>query len=463
MSQTAAVILAAGQGIRMKSALPKVLHPLAGRAMIDHVRAALAPLEPARAVVVIGPDMDAVAAAVAPLATAVQAEPLGTADAVKAARRALSGFEGTVLVLFGDTPLITTETLEALVAEQRRLPELAVVVLGFRPQDPGAYGRLVIGDDGALEAIVEARDASAAELAIPLCNSGVMAIDGAVLFALLERIGNDNAKGEYYLTDIVAMARSEGRAAGHIEASEYELLGVNSRSELALAEQAMQWRLREAAMAAGATLADPATVYLSYDTRLGQDVVVGPHVVFGRGVEVGDGAEIRGFCHIEGARIAPGAAVGPFARLRRGSEIGQGARVGNFVEVKNATLEAGAKANHLAYIGDARVGADANVGAGTITCNYDGFMKSHTDIGAGVFIGSNSALVAPVSIGDGAVIGAGSVITQDVEADALAITRPAQDQVAGWARKYRERKQAEAAARKAEKKAAASGRKRKRS
>ncbi|MDJ0950374.1 MAG: bifunctional UDP-N-acetylglucosamine diphosphorylase/glucosamine-1-phosphate N-acetyltransferase GlmU [Alphaproteobacteria bacterium] len=442
MSETAAVILAAGKGTRMRSDLPKVLHPLAGQPMIGHVLAALGPLELGRTVVVVGPDMDDVAAAVAPHPTVVQPGQNGTGDAVKAARAALAGADGTVLIVFGDTPLLRSDTLVAMRAAREARPERAVVVLGFRAAEPGGYGRLLLGPDGALTGIVEARDATPQQLEIELCNSGVMAVDGARLFDLLDRIGNDNAKGEYYLTDIVAVAREQGLDCGYIEAAEAELIGVNSRAELARAEAVLQQRLRAAAMEAGATLIDPDSVWLSHDTVLGQDVTVQPNVVFGPGVRVGAAAEIRAFSHIEGAEIAAGAVIGPFARLRPGARIGAEARVGNFVEVKNATLEDGAKANHLSYVGDARVGAGANVGAGTITCNYDGFDKGHTDIGAGAFIGSNSALVAPVKVGDGAIVGAGSTISRDVEADALALTRAKQESHAGWAAEYRARKAA---------------------
>ncbi len=437
MSQTAVIILAAGKGTRMKSDLPKVLHALAGRPIVGHVLATLAPLNPARTVAVIGPGMDAVAAAVAPAPTAVQPDQNGTGAAVRVAREALGAVEGTVLVVFGDTPLIRTKTLEAMVAARAKDPALAVVVLGFRAADPGSYGRLVVGADGALERIVEARDASPEQRTISLCNSGVMAIDGSRLFDLLDQVGCDNAKNEYYLTDIVAIARSFGLKCGYLEAEETELLGINSRAELAAAEAVLQDRLRAAAMENGATLVDPATVWFSHDTALGRDVTVGPNVAFGPGVRVGDNVEIRAFSHIEGAEIETGAVVGPFARLRPGAKIGRDARVGNFVEVKNATLEAGAKANHLSYVGDAQVGAGANIGAGTITCNYDGFAKARTEIGAGAFIGSNTALVAPVKVGEGAIVGAGSTICQDVDAHALALTRAPQESHADWAKAFR--------------------------
>ncbi|TVR99736.1 MAG: bifunctional UDP-N-acetylglucosamine diphosphorylase/glucosamine-1-phosphate N-acetyltransferase GlmU [Rhodospirillales bacterium] len=442
-SKTAVVVLAAGLGTRMKSGLPKVLHPLAGRSMIAHLVDTVSELQPERMVVVVGEDMAAVQAAVAPHPTVVQSPRLGTGHAVMAARPLLEGFAGTVLVVYGDTPLITAMTLERMLAVRRHAPHPSVVVLGFRPADPGAYGRLMVDAEGGLEAIVEAKDAAAEQLALGLCNSGVMAVDGANLFRLLDRVGNDNAKGEYYLTDIVALARSEGLPCGYVEGDVSELVGVNSRADLAAAEAILQDRLRAVAMAEGATLIDPRTVYFSWDTVLGQDVTVGPSVMFGPGVKVGDRVEILGFCHIEGATIAHGARIGPFARLRPGAAVATDAHIGNFVEIKNASIEMGAKVNHLSYIGDARIGAGANVGAGTITCNYDGFFKSHTDVGAGAFIGSNTCLVAPVRIGDGAIVGASSAIAKDVPADALAVTRGPHLVRDGWAKRFRDRRGAE--------------------
>ena len=438
----AAVILAAGIGTRMESALPKALHPLAGRPMIGHLLATVTALGPERAAVVIGPDMPALEAAVAPLTCVVQDERLGTGNAVKAAQGALAGFAGTVLVLYADTPLVGAETLGRMLAARAADPAPAVVVLGFRPREPGEYGRLVVSADGRLEAIIEARDASEAERAVPLCNSGVMAVDGSLLFDLLDRVGNDNAKGEYYLTDIVALAGAEARTCAVVEGTEDELLGINSRADLAVAEAMVQTECRARAMAAGATLIDPSTVWFSHDTRLGCDVVVHPNVVFGPGVRVDDGAEIKSFSHLEGAHVSAGAMVGPFARLRPGAEIGPEARVGNFVEVKNASLGPGAKAPHLTYLGDADIGAKANIGAGTITCNYDGFMKHRTEIGAGANIGSNTSLVAPVRIGAGAIIGAGSTITRDVADEALALTRAEQEEKPDYAPGYRAKKQA---------------------
>jgi len=351
-----------------------------------------------------------------------------------------------VLVVYGDTPFLTVDTLQAMLRTRREAPHPAVVVLGFRPPDPTGYGRLVLGADGGLEAIVEHRDAGDNERAIGLCNSGVMAIDGSRLFGLLDRVGNDNAKGEYYLTDIIGLARDDGLPCAAVEGAEAELLGIDSRADLARAEGIFQDRMRASAMGEGVTLMAPETVFFSADTRLGRDVTVGPNVVFGPGVTVGDNVLIRPFSHLEGATVGDGAQVGPFARLRPGAHVAADAHIGNFVEIKNATVEDGAKVNHLTYIGDARVGARANVGAGTITCNYDGFFKSHTDIGAGAFIGSNTSLVAPVSVGDGAIIGAGSVLTRDAPADSLALTRGPRTERAGWAAAFRRRRSKEKAA-----------------
>jgi len=445
-SSTAIVILAAGQGTRMKSSLPKVMHKVAGRPMVQHAQAAAALVTPEKSVVVIAPGMDEVARAVAPAEAVVQSPALGTAHAVAQARPVLEGFEGTVLVLYGDTPLIRPETIQRIVAAREGEGRPAVVVLGFEAADPGAYGRLVLGPDGGLDRIVEFKEANAQERAITLCNSGVMAIDGRHLFALLDAVDNNNAKGEYYLTDIVAIARERGLKAAVVEGEEAEVLGVNSRTELAVAEAILQERLRRYWMAEGVTMQDPATVYLSHDTQLSPDVVIEPHVWFGPGVTVGEGAVIHAFSHIEGADIAAGSEVGPYARLRPGAALERGAKVGNFVEVKNAILGEGAKINHLSYVGDAFVGAKANIGAGTITCNYDGYNKHLTVIGAGAFIGSNSTLVPPVTIGDGAFTAAGSVITRSLEADALGITRAEQKVLKGGGRKLRERNAAAKAA-----------------
>ena len=445
----ATVVLAAGQGTRMKSKKPKVLHPIAGRPMLAQLMATIDALGAARRIVVVSPDnSEAIQKALPNIETAVQDPPLGTGHAMMAAWRNLPDFTGDVLMLFADSPLVSVETLQAMLAARQGDDDPAVVVMGFRPQDTAEYGRLIVDGSGNLERIVEHRDASPAERETDLCNSGFMAIDGTVLGQLLDEIGNDNAKGEYYLTDIIEIANRMNRRCAVVEAGEIEARGINSRDQLAEAEAVVQNRLRHAAMAAGATLLDPGSVYFCHDTILGQDVTIGPNVFFGPGVRIGDDVTINAFSHLEGCQVAAGANIGPFARLRPEAEIGKGARIGNFVEVKKARIEDGAKVNHLSYIGDARVGEGANIGAGTITCNYDGFLKSFTDIGKGAFIGSNTALVAPVKVGDGAIVGAGSTVTHDVTADALAVERSEQREKAGYAAKYRERKAAEKAAQK---------------
>ena len=449
MSDIGVIILAAGQGTRMKSALPKVMHPVAGRPMLAHVLESSRSLDPVRVVVVTSPDQDAVRTACDSARIAVQDKQLGTGHAVLAAAAEIGGFSGDVVILFAADPLVRRETIERMLAA-RRTPagtngtKPAVVVLGFRPKDPAQYGRLVV-NGGVLEEIVEFKDASPEIRAIDLCNSGVMVADGAILFDLLREVKNDNAKKEYYLTDIIAIARRRNLPSVVVEGEEEEVLGVNSRDELALVEAVMQKRLRERAMAEGATLQDPSTAYFSYDTRLGRDVTVGPNVVFGPAVTVGDNVTINAFCHIEGATIADGAIIGPFARLRPGADISEDAHVGNFVEIKNAILGQGAKVNHLSYIGDTWVGPGANIGAGTITCNYDGFNKHLTIIGAGAFIGSNSTLVPPITVDDGAYTGAGSVITKNVAKDGFAVTRAEQINRPEAAARYRKRKAAEKA------------------
>ncbi|HVM84126.1 MAG TPA: bifunctional UDP-N-acetylglucosamine diphosphorylase/glucosamine-1-phosphate N-acetyltransferase GlmU [Candidatus Binatia bacterium] len=444
MTEIAAIVLAAGKGTRMKSDLPKVMHRIAGRSMLGHVMDNLAQLKPSKLVVVIGPGMDDVAAEVAPHPTVIQAEQLGTGHAVAAARGAVGAVNGTVLVLFGDAPFVAAETMSRLVARREAADRPAVVVLGVRPADPNGYGRLITDPKGNLIRIVEHRDADAAERAVGLCNSGVMAIDGGVLWSLVDAIGNANAKQEYYLTDAIAIAQRMGRSVAVVEADgkELPLIGINSKVELAEAEAICQQALRRRAMENGVTMIDPASVFLSADTVFGRDVVIGPNVVIGPGVTVGDRVELRAFSHVEGAAIAAGALIGPFARLRAGSKIGAGAHVGNFVETKNAVLGEGAKANHLSYLGDAEIGARSNIGAGTITCNYDGFVKAKTTIGAGVFVGSNTALVAPVTVGEGALIAAGSVVTRDVAPDAMVVARGQQVEKAGWAVKFRAARQA---------------------
>lgn len=419
------IVLAAGMGTRMKSALPKPLHKVAGRPMVLYPIAAAEALTPQQIVVVIGAGMEALATAVAPHQTAVQAVPKGTGDAVRAGLAACAPPQGDVLVLYGDTPLVTAQTLQKLIERRQVGDNPAVVVSGMTPPNPTGYGRLIV-EGGNLLSIVEEKDATPAQKAITLCNGGIMLFDGVLLPALLDGLTPNNAKGEYYLTDTIEIARAKGHVCAHVEIDCEDVAGVNTRSELAGVELAMQNRLRAAAMANGATLIDPASVWFSWDTKLGQDVTVGPQVVFAPDVEIADGVEIRPFCHLDGVRVAANAIVGPYARLRPGTVIGEGCHIGNFVEIKNTMLEAGAKANHLTYLGDATVGAHANIGAGTITCNYDGFNKFKTEIGRGAFIGSNVALVAPVKIGDDALIAAGSVITADVSSDALAIERSPQ-------------------------------------
>jgi bifunctional UDP-N-acetylglucosamine pyrophosphorylase/glucosamine-1-phosphate N-acetyltransferase len=435
-----AIVLAAGEGTRMKSALPKVLHRVAGRSLLGHVLAAVAAAGASRIAVVVGPDREEVAKealAAAPEAQIfVQRDRLGTAHAVLAAREALATPADDVIIAYADTPLVEAATFTKLRAPLA--DGAAVAVLGFDAQDPTGYGRLLV-EAGELKAIREEKDASPAERKITLSNAGLMALRGDVALGILDRIGNQNAKGEYYLTDAVEIAAATGERAVAVEAPESEVQGVNDRAQLAAAERVLQDRLRIAAMTAGVTMVAPETVFLSHDTRFGQDVVVEPNVCFGPGVAIESGAVIRAFSHLEGARVGKGAIVGPFARLRPGAALGPQAHVGNFVEVKNAELGAGVKANHLAYIGDATVGAATNIGAGTITCNYDGARKHRTTIGEHAFIGTNASLVAPVSIGAGAYVGSGSVITQDVPADALALGRGRQVMKEGWARALREK------------------------
>ena len=441
----AVIILAAGQGTRMKSAKHKVLHPVAGRPMLLHLLSSIAELDPERQVVVVGAGRDQVEAAVAGTGAviAVQEQQLGTGHAVAQAHDALAGFAGDILILYGDVPLVRPETMRAMLDRLNLGDELRAVVLGFRPEDAGAYGRIITNGQGIIGKMVEYKDADAAERAVTLCNSGLMAVRSTDLFVLLDKIGNNNAAGEYYLPDIIMLP---GTQSAVIETEAWEVAGVNSRAEQAVIEAAWQDRRRSEAMRDGATLVAPGTVFFAYDTALGRDVVMGPNGVFGPGVTVADNVVIRAFSHLEGATIGTGAEIGPYARLRPGAKIGAKAKVGNFVEVKKAELGEGAKANHLSYIGDASIGAGANIGAGTITCNYDGFFKYKSEIGAGAFIGSNSALVAPVKIGAGAIVGAGSVVTQEVEADALCLVRPVQEGKPGWAARFRAKMQARKAA-----------------
>jgi bifunctional UDP-N-acetylglucosamine pyrophosphorylase/glucosamine-1-phosphate N-acetyltransferase len=434
------IILAAGRGSRMVSDLPKVLHEVADLPLVGHAMAAGAALRPQRCVVVTGHGADRVASCVQALNPEVrlahQAEQKGTAHAVAQAGAALDGFSGDAIVLYGDTPFIRPETLQAMQARRRTGAD--VVVLGFEAAEPGRYGRLIV-EDGSLTRIVEAKDATEAELAVRLCNSGVICADWATMRALIDRVGNDNASKEYYLTDIIGLAASDGLHCVVEQCDEAETMGINSRAELARAEATFQAAARTRVMAEGATLTAPDTVFLSHDTRLGHDVTIEPHVVLGPGVTVADGARLRAFSHLEGCEVGSGAVVGPYARVRPGTRVGAGARIGNFVETKSANLGEGAKINHLSYIGDAEIGADANIGAGTITCNYDGVFKHRTEVGAGAFIGTNTALVAPVAVGAGAMTAAGSVITADVPDGALGIARAQQVNKPGLARRLREK------------------------
>ena len=443
-SKFSVVILAAGQGTRMRSDTHKVLHPIAGKPMLLHLLDTVDAMGAERRVVVVGKGREQLEVALEGrgAATAVQTEQKGTAHAVQMAAEALDGFDGPVLVLYGDTPFVTEETLRRMLERLGRDDEPGVVVLASSPDDGKAYGRVILGDADHISKMVEYKDANEAERAVKLCNSGMMAVGSADLFGWLGQVGNENAAGEYYLPDIVMVAKAHGRQPVVIEGEPFETAGVNSRAELAHLELDWQRRRREEALDQGATLIDPESVWFAADTELGRDCTIEPHVVFGRGVRIADGATIRAFSHIEGATIATGCEVGPFARLRPGAVLGEGAKVGNFVEMKKARLGKGAKANHLSYIGDAEVGEKANIGAGTITCNYDGFGKYPTQIGAGAFIGSNSALVAPVSIGEGAIVGAGSVVTKNVAADELVIARGEQKGFSGWAARFRARQQA---------------------
>lgn len=444
----AAIILAAGQGTRMRSPLPKVLHPVAHRAMLDHAIDAAEGLGCERIVVVVGthsPEVRAhVVARLGEAAVAVQDPPLGTGHAVRAAERALAGFDGEVVVTYGDVPLLKAADIEPVFNAD------GVTVIGFEARDPGAYGRLILDGD-ALSAITEAKEASPEVLAITACNSGVMSAPAALLFSLLADVKNDNAKGEYYLTDVVELARKGGHPTRAVFAAEDAVMGVNSQAELAQAEALFQKVQRETFLAAGVTMSAPDTVHFAWDTQVGGGTVIEPFVVFGPGAVIEGGARIRSFSHVEGARVASGAEVGPYARLRPGADLAEDVKIGNFVEVKNVAMAKGAKANHLSYLGDGAVGAGANVGAGTIFCNYDGFNKARTQVGAGAFVGSNTSLVAPVVIGDGALIASGSVITEDVPTDALAFGRARQTNKPGAAAAFRETARAKKEAAKAAK------------
>ena len=420
---TALVILAAGKGTRMKSDLPKVLHPIAQAPMLVHTMRAGAALDPERSIIVAGHGAETVAKAAQDYnetaEIVLQNEQNGTAHAVDQARKALTGFEGDVVVLYGDTPFVQPETLERMIAARA---DYDLVILGFEAADPARYGRLVMNDD-SLEKIVEYKDATPNERALTLCNSGLVACDAKLLFELIEQVSDNNASGEYYLTDIVELARAAGHSATAVTCDESETLGVNSRADLAAADAVFQKRARDEALDNGVTLMDPDTVYLAFDTYIGRDALIEPNVVFGPGVTVESGATIRAFSHLEGCHVSRGAIVGPYARLRPGAELSEDVRIGNFVEIKNAEIAEGAKVNHLSYIGDATIGAKSNIGAGTITCNYDGVMKHQTTIGQGVFVGSNTMLVAPVTLGDESMTASGSVITKDVKDGALAISR----------------------------------------
>ncbi len=432
----AAIILAAGKGTRMKSDLHKVLHPIAGRPMLMHLMASVDALSPARKVVVVGSGKNQLEAALAGTAALALQEPqLGTGHAVQQAQSALVGFEGDVLILYGDVPFVPTATMQAMVDRLNGGDAPAVVVLAFAAENPTGYGRVIV-EDGRIVKMVEQKDASEAEKAVTLCNSGLMAVKARDLFALLARVTDDNAQKEFYLTDIVNIANADGRTCVAVTTDAFDVAGINSRAQLAEMEGAWQARRRAQAMDDGATLIAPETVWFAYDTTLGRDVLIEPNVFFGAGVSVADNVTIRANSHIEGASIASGAEVGPFARLRPGTVLHEKVKIGNFVEVKKSVMEAGAKANHLSYIGDAHVGAKANIGAGTITCNYDGYFKYKTEIGAGAFIGSNSSLVAPVKIGANAIIGAGSAVTRDVADGELCLVRAEQANKPGWADRF---------------------------
>lgn len=444
------LLLAAGKGTRMQSGLPKVLHEIAGRSLVSHVMAAAEEAGADRQVVVLGHGAEQVKEVIGATGTSaetyLQTEQLGTAHAVLASREALESFSGYIIILYGDTPLVTAPTIAKLTEALDHGADIAV--LGFETANPYGYGRLIVDAAGQLTAIREEKDASEDEKKINFCNSGMYALKSEHILSLLDRVNNNNAKGEYYLTDIIEIGKNDGLFIKALKCDEEEVLGINDRVQLAEAERVMQNRMREEAMRNGATLQAPETVYFSYDTKIGRDVIIEPNVVFAPGVEIQDGAHIRGFSYFEQSIIRKGAVVGPYARMRPEADIGENAKIGNFVEVKKSVVEAGAKVNHLSYIGDARVGSGANIGAGTIICNYDGFLKHKTDIGQGAFIGSNSALVAPLNIGKGAYIGSGSVITEDVPADSLALTRSEQTGREGWAIKYRTRKEQEKAERK---------------
>jgi len=434
----AVIVLAAGKGTRMKSELPKVLHSIAGKPMIGHVIDTAMNLKPKHLITVLGPNMTDVARAIAHTSqSVVQNERLGTADAVKPALAVLGKFDGIIIILYADTPLIKHETLISMV---RKLDKTDVAVLGFMAKDATGYGRLVLDKNNNLKKIIECKDATNEEKKINLANSGIFACKGKILPKLIKQVDNKNAKGEYYLTDIVAIASKDGYKTGYITGDEQEVQGVNDRAQLSDAEYIYQQRMRYKFMVDGVTMPDPESVYFWYDTKIAKDVTIGQNVVFGEEVEIESNVEIRPFCHIVGAKIGKSSIIGPFARLRPGTNIAANVRIGNYVEIKKTDIKAGTKIPHLSYIGDAKIGKDANIGAGTITCNYDGFSKYVTEIGDGVFIGSNSVLVAPVKIGTDAFVAAGSTITKNVPKEALAIGRAKQTEKLGWIKIFRKRK-----------------------
>jgi len=439
MTKTACIVLAAGKGTRMKSGQPKVMHEIAGRSLLGHVMIAASETGASRFCVVCGPGMTGVeqeATAIAPNAKiALQVDRLGTGHAVSMAKSALSGFSGTVLILYGDVPLVQPKTLKNLTKMVSH--DMPLAVLGFIAENPQGYGRLICDKHGHLQAIREELDASQDERKVDLCNSGIMAVAADDLWTLLDNIDNDNANQEYYLTDIVGLTVAAGKKVGVVTCDESEVAGINDRVQLAAMEQVFQNKLRRDAMYNGVTMISPETVFLSADTRFGRDVVIEPNVIIAPGVEISDNVVVHGFCHLADAKIGKGAVVGPYARLRPGTDLRANTKVGNFVEIKKSTIHKGAKVNHLSYVGDATVGEKANIGAGTITCNYDGFGKSQTIIGKGAFIGSNSSLIAPVEIGDGAYVGSASVVTKDVPGNALALTRVKQENKPGWAERFR--------------------------
>jgi bifunctional UDP-N-acetylglucosamine pyrophosphorylase / glucosamine-1-phosphate N-acetyltransferase len=441
----AAIVLAAGKGTRMKSGMHKVLHKIAGQSMIAHLLDSVTSFSPERIVLVVGAQREQLQAAVPDVSFAVQDPQYGTGHAVQCAEAELNGFKGDILILYGDVPLLRAQSLEKMIAALHSPVEgvePVACVMTFTPIDAGAYGRVETDHRGVITKMVEFKDANDKERALETCNSGIMAVRSEHLFRLLAKVTNDNAQSEYYLPDIIKIAASEDLISVTVHTLESEVAGVNSRADLANVENQWQQQRRAEAMAAGVTLVDPSSVWFSFDTQLGQDVIIEPNVFFGPSVVVADGVMIRGFSHLEGCTIGKGAEIGPFARLRPGTQLGEKTKIGNFVEIKKSVLSAGAKVNHLSYIGDATIGEKANIGAGTITCNYDGFFKYKTEIGAGAFIGSNSSLVAPVSIGAGAIIGAGSVVTKPAGSDALVVTRADQREIPGWAGNFRIRQNA---------------------